>query len=180
MRNCPRFWQCQKLWVTSLEQVTGEGTMNLDMHASGPVKSINAQEITKALNGTINLNSANVKYSGANLSHELASIGGFLNRNASAQDTSGVINILKMTGSIAVKSGSVQTNDLQAKLDIGNIELVGTASLVSEAVNMHATAVMPQAVSQPVGGQTSRGSRWLQRSKGGRDRLQSCDSDFVP
>lgn len=53
--------------VTSLDKVNGEGTLNLDMHAVGPVKSLSVAEIEKALNGTINLNFANVKYSGANI-----------------------------------------------------------------------------------------------------------------
>jgi hypothetical protein len=62
-----------------------------------------------------------------------------------------------MTGNIAVKNGIAQTNDLQAQLDMGNIGLVGTASLASGALNMHATAVISQAVSQKVGGQTVGG-----------------------
>ena len=139
--------------VTSLDKISGEGTLNLDMHASGPVKSISGPEMMKALNGTINVNFTNVKYSGANISHELASIGGFLNRSSSAQDSSGITNISKVTGNIAVKNGIAQTNDLQAQLDIGNIGLAGTASLVSETLNMHATAVISQAESQKVGGQ---------------------------
>jgi hypothetical protein len=143
--------------VTSLDKVTGQGTLNLDMRASGPVKTINATEIEKALNGTINVNFANVKYSGANISHELASIGGFLNPGSNSQDSSGITNIQKVTGNIAVKNGIAQTNDLQAQLDIGNIGLAGTASLVSEALNMHATAVISQSASQKVGGQNIGG-----------------------
>src|SRR6202007_1849854 len=57
--------------VTSLDKVSGEGTLNLDMHAAGPVKSISGPEIMKALNGTISLNFSSVKYSGANIGHEL-------------------------------------------------------------------------------------------------------------
>jgi AsmA protein len=143
--------------VTSLDKVSGEGTLNLDMHAAGPVKSISGPEITKALNGTVNLNFSNVKYSGANIGHELASIAGFLNASSTAQSASGVTNIEKMTGNITVKNGIAQTNDLQAQLDIGNIGLAGTASLVTEALNMHATAVMSRGVSQKVGGQNIGG-----------------------
>jgi len=143
--------------VTALDKVNGEGTLKMDMHAAGPVKSISSDEIMKALNGTLNLNFANVKYSGADIGHELSSIAGFLNSGAGAQSASGVTNILKMTGNIAVKNGIAQTNDLQAQLDIGNIGLVGTASLVTEALNMHATAVISQNVSQKVGGQSVGG-----------------------
>ena len=143
--------------VTSLDKVSGEGTLKLDMHATGPVKSINAEEITKALNGTVNVNFANVKYSGANIGHELAAIAGFLNMGSSTQNAQGVTNITKMTGNIAVKNGIAQTSDLQAQLDIGNIGLAGTASLVTEALNMRATAVISQPASQKAGGQNVGG-----------------------
>ncbi|HET9304802.1 MAG TPA: AsmA family protein [Candidatus Sulfotelmatobacter sp.] len=143
--------------VTALDKFNGEGTLKMDMHAAGPVKSISSDEIMKALNGNLNLNFANVKYSGVDIGHELSSIAGFLNSGAGAQSASGVTNILKMTGNIAVKNGIAQTSDLQAQLDMGNIGLVGTASLVTEALNMHATAVISQNVSQKVGGQSVGG-----------------------
>ena len=143
--------------ITSLDKVSGEGTINLDMRASGPVKSINDAEIERTLSGTINLNLANVKYSAANIGRELASLGGFLNQGSNAQDTSGMTKISKMTGNIAVKNGVAQTDDLQAQLDLGNFGLVGTANLATESLNMRATAVISQAVSQKVGGQNIAG-----------------------
>src|SRR5207302_546214 len=51
--------------------VNGAGTLNLDMHAAGPLRAISSDEIMKALNGTLNLNFNNVKYSGADVNHEL-------------------------------------------------------------------------------------------------------------
>ena len=138
--------------VTALDKVTGQGTLNVDMHASGAVKSLTATEIEKTLNGTVNVNFNNVKYSGANMSGELSKIAGFL-RPGSSQSTSGITNISKMTGNIAVKNGIAETKDLQATLDIGNVGLVGTANLATEALNMRATAVIAQNVSQQVGGQ---------------------------
>ena len=143
--------------VTSLDKVSGDGTLNLNVHAAGPVKSITTAEIMGALNGTLNVNFANVKYSGADIGRELSTIAGFLNASPSSQSASGITNILKMTGNIAVKSGIAQTNDLQAQLDIGNIGFAGTASLVTEALNIHATAVISQAESQKVGGQSVGG-----------------------
>ncbi len=144
--------------LTSLDKVNGEGMLNLDMHSAGPIKSISTAEMIRALNGTLNLNFVNVKYSGADIGHELSSIAGFLNSGADSQTASGgITNILKMTGKIVVKNGIAQTNDLQAHLDVGNIGLVGTASLVTEALNMRATAVISQAVSQKVGGQSIGG-----------------------
>jgi len=138
--------------VTSLDKVSGQGTLNVDMRASGAVKSLTAAEIEKTLNGTVNVNFNNVKYSGANMSSELSKIAGFL-RPGSSQSTSGMTNISKMTGNIAVRDGIAETKDLQATLDIGNVGLVGTANLATEALNMRATAVIAQNVSQQVGGQ---------------------------
>ena len=113
--------------------------------------------IEKALNGTINVNFSNVKYSGANVSKELGAIAGFLHAGSATQDASSITNILKVTGDIAVKNGIAQSSNLQAQLDIGNVGLAGTASLASEALNVHATAVISQNVSQKAGGQNVRG-----------------------
>jgi hypothetical protein len=143
--------------VTSLDKVNGAGTLNLDMHAAGPIKSITATEITRALNGTVNLNFNNVKYSGADISQELASIAGFLNANSSSQTGSGITNILKLTGNILVKNGIAQTNDLEAQLDIGKLGAAGTANLTNEALNLRMNAVLSQAFSQRVGGQSIGG-----------------------
>jgi len=142
--------------VTALDKVSGQGTLNVNMHAAGPVKSLTAAEIEKNLNGTVNVNFNNVKYSGANMSSELSKIAGFL-RPGSSQNASGITTISKMTGNIAVKNGIAETKDLQAQLDIGNVGLAGTANLVTEALNMRATAVISQNVSQQVGGQSIGG-----------------------
>ena len=138
--------------VKSVDKINGQGTMNLDMHATGPLKSLNSAEIMRALNGTTNLDFNDVKYSAANMSRQLASIAGFLNSNAVPQSAGDVTNIVKMTGNILVKNGVAETNNLQAKLDIGNIGFIGTANLVDESLNLRATAVLSQAMSQKVGG----------------------------
>ena len=143
--------------VTALDKVNGAGTMNLDMRAAGPVKSLSKAEIIRALNGSTTLNFNNVKYSGANLSQQLASIAGFLNAGSTAQTAQGITNILKMTGDIMVRNGIAQTNNLQAQLDIGTIGAAGTANLENEALNMRVTAVLSQAFSQKVGGQNVGG-----------------------
>lgn len=142
--------------VTALDKVSGQGTLNVDMRAAGPVKNLTAAEIEKTLNGTVNVNFNNVKYSGANMSSELSKIAGFL-RPGSAQSASGITTISKMTGNIAVKNGIAETKDLQATLDIGNVGLAGTANLATEALNMRATAVIAQNVSQQVGGNSVGG-----------------------
>ena len=143
--------------VSSLDKLSGEGTLNLNMKAAGPVKSLSSVEIMRALNGTADLNFNNVKYSGANISHELSTIAGFLNSNAGSQSTGGVTNISKVTGNIQVRNGLAQTNNLNAVLDIGNVAAVGTANLVDETLNLRVTAVLSQAATQKAGGNSVGG-----------------------
>ncbi|HMK21860.1 MAG TPA: AsmA family protein [Terriglobales bacterium] len=135
--------------VSGLEKISGNGIINLDMHAAGPVKGVTSAEIMRALNGTTALNVSNLRYTGVDLSHELASIGGFLR---SAQPAKGFTDVAPLTGDIVVKNGIAQTSNLQAKLDIGSIAGVGTANLVDQTLNLHLTAVLSQAFSQQVGG----------------------------
>jgi uncharacterized protein involved in outer membrane biogenesis len=140
-----------KAWgVTSLDKINGAGTLNLDMHAVGPVKSLNQDALMRAVNGNLNLNFNNVRYSGADISHELGAIAGFLGKTSPT--SKGVTDILKMTGNILVKSGVAQTNNLQAVLDIGTIALAGTADLASQALNMRANAVLNKDFTQKIGG----------------------------
>jgi uncharacterized protein involved in outer membrane biogenesis len=142
--------------VTSLDKVTGAGTLNLDMHAAGPVKSLNQNELMRAVNGNLNLNFNNVKYSGADLTHELGAIAGFLGKGVPS-NSKGVTDILKMTGNILVKNGVAQTNNLQALLDIGTVAITGTADLASQALNMRANAVLGKDFSQKIGGAANVG-----------------------
>ena len=140
--------------VKGLDKVSGAGVINLDLHAKGPVKSITEAEIIKTLNGTVNLNLNNVRYSGANIIQQVGSIGGFASTAHLAQ---GVTEISKMTGDIVIRNGIAQTNDLQAQLDVGSIGLAGTANLLDQTLSMRATAVLSQAFSQTVGGNSIAG-----------------------
>ena len=135
--------------VTGLEKVSGTGTINLDMHETGPVKSLNQASLMRALNGTTALNVANLRYTGVDLAHELGSIAGFLDK---VQSSKGYTDVSPLTGNIVVKNGIAQTNNLNAKLDIGSVAGVGTANLVDNTLNMHLTAVLNSKFSQMVGG----------------------------
>src|SRR5581483_928697 len=136
----------------NVDKLQGQGTLNLDMHAVGPVKSLAGDAIMRALNGTMNLNFANVKYSGADISHELGAIAGFLGKANTSTTGQGITNIVKMTGNILVKNGIAQTNNLQALLDIGNVGINGTANLVDQSLNLHVMAVLSQQFTQKLGG----------------------------
>jgi AsmA protein len=134
--------------VTSLDKITGAGNLALDMHAAGPLQSVSSDQITRALNGTINVNFNNVRYSGVDISHQLMSMIG----SGQAGKDQGYTNVQKMTGTILVKSGIAQTNNLQATLDIGNVGAVGTANLAAQTLNMQLTAVLSKAFTQQAGG----------------------------
>ena len=138
--------------VSGLDKLNGAGTLALDMHAAGPLQSITSDEIMRALNGNVNLNFTNVRYSGVDIGHELASIGQFLNSAQSLQKDQGFTNILKMTGNVMVRNGMAQTNNLQALLDVANVGITGSANLVSQALNLDVTAVLAKGFSQQVGG----------------------------
>jgi len=136
--------------VTSLDKVNGQGTLSVDLHAAGPVRSLSSNEMMRALNGTINVNFNNVRYSGVDIPHQLLSIIG--SGKASQQKDQGYTNIQKMTGAIVIKNGIAQTNNLQATLDIGNVGATGTADLASQTLNLQLNAVLSKAFTQEVGG----------------------------
>jgi AsmA protein len=135
--------------VTSLNKISGAGTLNMDMRAAGPLETLSSDDVLRVLNGTLGLNFNNVRYSGVDIDYELASIGGFLKSDTKNQ---GFTNISRMTGDIVVKNGVTQSNNLLAQLDIGNVGATGTANLVSQALNLRVTAVLSKEFSQHVGG----------------------------
>jgi hypothetical protein len=66
--------------VTGLDKLSGAGTLNLDMHAAGPLQAISSDQIVKALNGTLNVDFNNVRYAGVDISHKLAALTGTCNK----------------------------------------------------------------------------------------------------
>ena len=149
----PAILSMARAWgVTALDKVSGLGTMNLNMHLTGPVKTLTSADVMRALNGGVNVNFNNVRYNGADISHQLAGIAGFLGAGKPGQNDQGFTNILKMTGSIPITNGIAQTNNLQAQLDIANLGITGTANLVTQALNLRINAVMSQNTSKQVGG----------------------------
>jgi uncharacterized protein involved in outer membrane biogenesis len=131
-----------------LAGINGAGTLNLDIHASGPVQSIRSSEIARLLNGNASINLSNVRLTGLDVEHELASLAGL---KKSRPDRGGT-DIQRLTGHFKVSHGIAQTNDLQAALNIGNAAAAGSADLSSHTLNLRATVVLSKAVSQEVGG----------------------------
>lgn len=138
--------------VTALDKVSGLGILNMNMHLTGPVESLGSSQVMRALNGTMNLNFNDVRYSGADISHQLGSIAGFLKGGSSSKSDQGFTNISRMTGNINVVKGVAQTNNLQAVLDIATLGITGNADLVTQALNLRVNAIMSKASSQQVGG----------------------------
>jgi uncharacterized protein involved in outer membrane biogenesis len=135
--------------VTSLDKVTGQGTLSVDMRAAGSVQSLSSNEMMKAVNGTINVNLNTVRYSGVDISHQILSM---IGTSKATQKDQGYTNVQKMTGTIVVKNGIAQTNNLQATLDIGNVGATGTANLASQTLNMQLNAVLSKTFTQEIGG----------------------------
>ena len=135
--------------VKALDNVSGSGTLNVDLHATGPVKSINSGDVARDLNGTVGLNFKDIKYTGADIGHELSSIAGVLGVH---QGNQGATTINQMTGNIAIKNGIAQTNNIEALMDLGNVGITGTANLVNQELNLRVSAVMSKELSQKAGG----------------------------
>jgi uncharacterized protein involved in outer membrane biogenesis len=135
--------------ITALDKVSGAGVLKVDLRAAGPLKLLSSSEIARTLNGTVDLNLNNVRYAGGDISHDLSTVAGFL---GGSQADRGFTTISRLTGTILIRSGIAETNNLQALLDLGNLGIRGTANLVSEALNLRATAVMSKDTSQKVGG----------------------------
>jgi autotransporter translocation and assembly factor TamB len=139
--------------VTGLDQITGEGAMDFDLNARGPLKSLSSADATRALNGTINLNFSPVKIAGFDTAHELSRVGGF----ASNMTDQGSTEILRLIGQIVVKNGIAQTDNLQAQLGIGNLVASGTADLATETLNLKLSAVFTKAFSDKIGASRAGG-----------------------
>jgi AsmA protein len=140
--------------MTGLDKISGAGTLGINLHAAGPLRAINFEEVMRALNGSIDVNLNNVHCTGVDISHKLVSLLGSL---PAGQRDQGFTNILKMTCNILVKNGIAQTNNLQAALDIANVAGAGTADLATQGLNLRLNAVFSKAFSQQSGAATMGG-----------------------
>jgi len=135
--------------VTGLDKITGSGKLNMDMHVDGPLQTLTSGAAVKSLNGTLNLNLNNIRYTGTDVAYEIATLGGYAK---SSEKNQGFTNVTSLTGDIPVKNGVAQTTNMLAKLDIGTVAAVGTADLVTHVLNFHINAVLTKEFSQKVGG----------------------------
>ena len=133
--------------ATGIDQINGQGSLNLDLRAQGTTDSLSSPDMMRALNGTLNLDFSPLQLKGFNIAQELASIGGF----SSGSDNKTLSDLLKLTGRVVIKNGIAQSDDLQGQLAIGNIAAAGTADLAAETLNLKVSAVISKAVSDKVG-----------------------------
>jgi len=136
--------------VKALDNLKGEGTLNLKVHLAGSVNSLTGDQMLRGLAGVSIVDFNHLRVSGTNLSQEISKVGGFLKPAGSKQG--GVTDISTMTGRLTIKNGVAETNDLKAALDLGTIGIAGTADLVTHQLNLHVNAVVAPKVSQQVGG----------------------------
>ena len=135
--------------MTGLDQLSGPGALSFDLRATGPLDSVASNNVMRALNGKINLNFDTMKIKGFDASKELARIGGFLKSDGSDK---GFTEVLKLTGTILVKNGIAETNDLEARLSEGTLAVAGKSDLADQSLNLRATALFSKAVSEKAGG----------------------------
>ena len=134
--------------IKGLSGINGSGSLNLDIQASGPVRSIRASEIMQLLDGNATMNFNNVRIAGLDVEQQLASLGGFKKPGAGRGGT----DIQHLTGHLVMANGVVRTNDLRAVLNVGNVGAAGTANLGNHALHLRATAILTKEVSREVGG----------------------------
>jgi uncharacterized protein involved in outer membrane biogenesis len=133
--------------LTSLDQLKGEGALNFDLRAKGPLQSLDSTSAIKALNGTVNLDFSPLNIAGFDMARELGQIAGLLPSGEGPKAT----DILRIVGHVLVKDGVAQTDDLKAQLSIGSLTGNGTANLAADDLNLKVAAVFTKAFSEKLG-----------------------------
>ena len=133
----------------ALDNVNGSGSLSLNMRLSGRVKSMSGDGILRALNGDSRIQFTNLRFAGANLTREIATVAGFLKPAGSSSPQT---EVSTMNGDIIVRDGVAGTTDVKAALDFGTIAVTGTADLARQLLDLRINAVVTQKVAQQVGG----------------------------
>jgi hypothetical protein len=81
---------------------------------------------------------------------ELSRIGKFLG-SAPAKPGSGTV-LQRLSGTMNIVNGVASTNNLVAALDAGSLSANGSLNLVTQAIDMHMSAVLAKGATQTVGG----------------------------
>ena len=135
------------LTATSALKDTLEGSLSADSDLSFALASSN--DLARTLNGTVSFNVLNGRLKHINLLDEIGKIGKFLGAaGQSGSDTA----LKKLAGTLNVKNGVANTDNLVAALNEGSLSASGVINLVDQGINMRVNAVLANAVSNSVGG----------------------------
>jgi uncharacterized protein involved in outer membrane biogenesis/heat shock protein HslJ len=132
---------------TGLEQIQGQGALNLDLRAAGIAQSLTSADAMKAVNGSLDLDFSPLSIKGFDAARELAGIAG-----VTSGDKNSATELLHVVGKILIKDGIAQTDDLKAQLPAGNLVASGTANLADETLNLKVSSVLSKAFSDKLGG----------------------------
>jgi len=122
----------------------------LAANANTNFRASNADEVTRTLSGTLNLDLSNGRIAKIDVLNQLASIGRFLNPGLAPKQA--FTAVTKLSGDFNVVNGLAQTNNLRVVIPGANLAATGNINLVSNALDLHVTAVLPKDFSQQVGG----------------------------
>jgi uncharacterized protein involved in outer membrane biogenesis len=115
-----------------------------------------AENLAKTLNGILNFNVTNGKLQNVNILNELAKVGKFLNA-APAQQSGNSTALQKLGGTLDIRQGVANTNNLVASLPEGSLAAAGSMNLVDQGLNLHVNAVLANSFSKAVGGNSVGG-----------------------
>lgn len=108
-------------------------------------------ELARTLNGVLSFNLTNGLIKNVNIMNEVNKVGKLLN-SGGQESANGGTALKKFSGTLNIVNGVASTQNLAGELNQGSIAAKGTLNLVSQDVNMHLTAVLGSAGSQPAGG----------------------------
>jgi hypothetical protein len=132
--------------VAGLEQIEGTGTLDLNLQASGPLESVRSESIARSLDGNLALDFNPLRILGFNAAGQLGSLVGFDDGSTSEDLT----EILTLTGNVNVIDGIARTQDLVARLTIGEVAAAGTADLAAETLDLRLATVFSKEFSDRV------------------------------
>lgn len=116
--------------------ISGKGTLNLALTATGH----SAAEITRTLNGTLNLNFASIAMKGLNIAAKVREAKARIKGETLTESNSRPTDLSEIKGTFLVKNGIVSGNDLSAKAPFARINGAGDIDLVQTSLDYMVTA----------------------------------------
>ncbi len=124
------------------------GTLSADANLGFTLAS--SAELAKTLNGTLAFNVANGQLKNVNILNEVSKVGKFL--NAAPTQSGNNTELKKLSGTLDIRNGVANTNNLIAALDAGSLSGAGALNFVDQGINMRLSVVLGSGTSQSVGG----------------------------